>query len=73
MAAPSATVPSCFLCARLLHKHSERWVIHSRATSNVWTVLSQVTADIFPENLDTLFAVKAYPCSVFVTWRSYLG
>ena len=73
MATPSATVPSCFLCARLLHKHSERWVIHSRATSNVWTVLSQVTAEIFPENLDTLFPVKAYPCSVFVTWRSYLG
>ena len=29
MAAPSATVPSCSLCVRLLHKHSERRVIHS--------------------------------------------
>ena len=73
MVALSVTVPSCSLCARLLHKHSEMWVIYSRAASNVWTVLGQVTAKIFPENLDTLFPANAYLCPVFVTWRSYLG
>ena len=30
--------------------------------SNVWTLLSQVTAEIFPENVHTMFPVKVYLC-----------
>ena len=30
--------------------------------SNVWTLLSQVTAEIFLENVDTVFPVKVYLC-----------
>ena len=63
LAASSATVPSCSLCARPLQKHDERRVIHCRATSNVWTVLSQAEAEIFsPDNVDALFPAKAYLC-----------
>ena len=62
--APSA-VPSCCLCSRLLRRVNERRVLRSPSTSHIWTVLNQVTAEMFPGSVgsvELLFPSKAYLC-----------
>ena len=58
----ATAVPSCCLCSRLLRRVNERRVLHSPSTSHIWTVLNQVTAEMFPGSVELLFPSKAYLC-----------
>ena len=59
----SSTVPSCSVCCCLpLQKSSDRRKLHSPATSPVFSVLGQMTTEVFPGCVETVFESDAYLC-----------
>ena len=58
----SSVFPSCSLCCLSLQKSSDRRKLHSPATAPVFSVMSQMTTDLFPGCVEAVFVSDAYLC-----------
>ena len=47
LTSPKRVIPTCSLCSRLLPRCNERRVLHSSATSGVWSVLKEASAKLY--------------------------
>ena len=68
LTSPKRVIPTCSLCSRLLSRCNERRVLHSSATSGVWSALKEASAKLY-----SVKTIGTFWCSLSSEYPSVLA